>query len=265
MRVGAGAQLGAIYDALDAHGLTIAGGCGTTVGRLGARPRRRPRDPRAAPYGLHGGQRARRRGGARRRRAWSTPATTCCGALRGAGGARFGVVTALEIATVRAPVMTAFETFWDDAGGGDRGLAGVGAGRAGRARRQPADHHAAAAGQGVRRLRRTDRRSARAGGRARQAGPGGVRAGQRARRQALPRRARRRRGRRTTATPTCARSSWPSRSPPRRSTRSSRTWTRAASTASSTSRPGAAPTTASPPTPPRSRTATPAACSSTPR
>ena len=34
--------------------------------------------------------------------------------LRGAGGARFGVVTALEIATVRVPEMTAFETFWDD-------------------------------------------------------------------------------------------------------------------------------------------------------
>ncbi len=35
VRVGAGAQLGAIYDALDAHGLTIAGGCGTTVGVSG--------------------------------------------------------------------------------------------------------------------------------------------------------------------------------------------------------------------------------------
>ena len=35
VRVGAGAQLGAIYDALDAQGLTIAGGCGTTVGVSG--------------------------------------------------------------------------------------------------------------------------------------------------------------------------------------------------------------------------------------
>ena len=35
-------------------------------------------------------------------------------ALRGAGGARVGVVTSLEYATVLAPEMTAFETFWDD-------------------------------------------------------------------------------------------------------------------------------------------------------
>lgn len=33
--VGAGARLGEIYDALDPHGLTIAGGCGPTVGISG--------------------------------------------------------------------------------------------------------------------------------------------------------------------------------------------------------------------------------------
>jgi FAD/FMN-containing dehydrogenase len=35
-------------------------------------------------------------------------------ALRGAGGARFGVVTRLDFATIAAPAMTAFESFWDD-------------------------------------------------------------------------------------------------------------------------------------------------------
>ena len=33
--VGAGARLGAIYDALDAVGVTIAGGCGPDVGVAG--------------------------------------------------------------------------------------------------------------------------------------------------------------------------------------------------------------------------------------
>ena len=112
VRVGAGAQLGAIYDALDAHGLTIAGGCGTTVGvsglasaaasaSWGARTgcwRTTSAPPRwCSPTG-----------------AWSSADDDLLWGLRGAGGARFGVVTALEIATVREPVMTAFETFWDD-------------------------------------------------------------------------------------------------------------------------------------------------------
>ena len=33
--IGAGARLGAVYDALDAHGLTIPAGCGPTVGIAG--------------------------------------------------------------------------------------------------------------------------------------------------------------------------------------------------------------------------------------
>ena len=33
--IGAGARLGAIYDALDEHGVTIPAGCGTTVGIAG--------------------------------------------------------------------------------------------------------------------------------------------------------------------------------------------------------------------------------------
>ena len=112
VRVGAGAQLGAIYDALDAHGLTIAGGCGTTVGVsglalggglgiLGRTYGLLADNVRAAEVVLADGSVV----DADDDLLWG---------LRGAGGARFGVVTALEIATVREPVMTAFETFWDD-------------------------------------------------------------------------------------------------------------------------------------------------------
>jgi len=112
VRVGAGAQLGAIYDALDAHGLTIAGGCGTTVGVsglalggglgiLGRTYGLLADNVRAAEVVLADGSVVE----ADDDLLW---------ALRGAGGMRFGVVTGLEIATVRVPVMTAFETFWDD-------------------------------------------------------------------------------------------------------------------------------------------------------
>jgi FAD/FMN-containing dehydrogenase len=112
VRVGAGAQLGAIYDALDAHGLTIAGGCGTTVGVsglalggglgiLGRTYGLLADNVRAAEVVLADGSVVE----ADDDLLWG---------LRGAGGARFGVVTALEVATVRVPVMTAFETFWDD-------------------------------------------------------------------------------------------------------------------------------------------------------
>jgi FAD/FMN-containing dehydrogenase len=112
VRVGAGAQLGAIYDALDAHDVTIAGGCGTTVGVsglalggglgiLGRTYGLLADSVRAAEVVLADGSVVEADGDL----LWG---------LRGAGGARFGVVTALEIATVREPVMTAFETFWDD-------------------------------------------------------------------------------------------------------------------------------------------------------
>jgi FAD/FMN-containing dehydrogenase len=112
VRVGAGAQLGAIYDALDTQGLTIAGGCGTTVGVsglalggglgiLGRRYGLLADSVRAAEVVLADGSVVE----ADDDLLWG---------LRGAGGTRFGVVTALEIATVREPLMTAFETFWDD-------------------------------------------------------------------------------------------------------------------------------------------------------
>ena len=155
VRVGAGAQLGAIYDALDAHGLTIAGGCGTTVGVsglalggglgiLGRTYGLLADNVRAAEVVLADGSVVE----ADDDLLWG---------LRGAGGARFGVVTALEIATVRVPVMTAFETFWDDPAAAIAAWQAWAPDAPGRARRQPPDHHAAAAGQGVRGLRRTDR------------------------------------------------------------------------------------------------------------
>ena len=112
-RIGAGARLGAVYDALDGHGVTIAAGCGPTVGISGLvlggglgilGP------PARADRGLA----ARRRGRAGRRERGRCRCDLLW-ALRGAGGARFGVVTSLELATVPAPEMTAFETFWDDA------------------------------------------------------------------------------------------------------------------------------------------------------
>ena len=96
-----GRRLGEIYDALAPHGRTVAAGCGPTVGIAGLalgggigllgrthgftcdQVRRRRDRP------------ARRHDPARRRRA---PV-----GLKGAGGARFGVVTQLMLKTVPAP------------------------------------------------------------------------------------------------------------------------------------------------------------------
>ena len=55
--IGAGARLGDVYDALDAQGLTIAGGCGPTVGIAGLTLGGGPRSTRAGARG----SRARRR------------------------------------------------------------------------------------------------------------------------------------------------------------------------------------------------------------
>ena len=112
--IGAGARLGDVYDALDAHGLTIPAGCGTDVGMAGltlggglgilGRMHGLTSDRlRAAEVVLADGR-----------------VLTCdedrdaelFWALRGAGGARFGVVTSLVFETVAAPPATAFETVW---------------------------------------------------------------------------------------------------------------------------------------------------------
>ena len=64
--IGAGARLGAVYDALAAHGRTVVAGCGPTVGISGLAARRRDRDPRP-PARAHERPARVRAGGARRR------------------------------------------------------------------------------------------------------------------------------------------------------------------------------------------------------
>jgi FAD/FMN-containing dehydrogenase len=110
--IGAGALLGDVYDALDAHGVTIPAGCGTDVGISGL--------TLGGGLGILG-----RLHGLLADSLLAAEVVLADGrvmeadddllwALRGAGGTRFGVVTALEFATIPAPQATAFETFWDD-------------------------------------------------------------------------------------------------------------------------------------------------------
>ena len=114
--IGAGALLGDVYDALDAHGVTIPAGCGTDVGIAGltlggglgilGRLHGLTSDAlRAAEVVLPDGRQVRCDEHEEPDLFW---------ALRGAGGGRFGVVTTLHFVTVPAPETTAFETFWPD-------------------------------------------------------------------------------------------------------------------------------------------------------
>jgi FAD/FMN-containing dehydrogenase len=114
--IGAGALLGDVYDALDAYGVTIPAGCGTTVGIAGltlggglgilGRLHGLTCDAlRAAEVVLPDGRQVRCDEHEEPDLFW---------ALRGAGGGRFGVLTTLHFATVPAPETTAFETFWPD-------------------------------------------------------------------------------------------------------------------------------------------------------
>ena len=127
--IGAGARLGDVYDALAPHGVTIPAGCGPDVGIAGL--------TLGGGLGILG----RRHGltcDALRAAQVTLPdgrAVTCdeerepdlFWALRGAGGARFGVVTALAFATVPAPELTAFHLVWPARRRprADRRLAGV--------------------------------------------------------------------------------------------------------------------------------------------
>ena len=112
--IGAGARLGDVYDALDAHGVTLPAGCGTTVGIAGL--------TLGGGLGILG-----RRHGVLADRLRAARVVLADGrvvtcdedrdadlfwGLRGAGGARFGVVTSLEFEPVPAPPSTAFETVW---------------------------------------------------------------------------------------------------------------------------------------------------------
>ena len=109
--IGAGARLGDVYDALDAHGLTIAGGCGPTVGiagltlggGLGILGR---------TYGLTCDQVLALEVVLADGRVLEVSDGELFWALRGAGGGRFGVVTRLELRTVPAPATTTLHLRW---------------------------------------------------------------------------------------------------------------------------------------------------------
>src|ERR687888_1967936 len=109
--VGAGARLGELYDALDGHGLAIAGGCGPTVGIAGL--------ALGGGLGILG-----RTHGLTCDQVLALEVVLADGrvlevsdgelfwALRGAGGGRFGVVTRLELRTVPAPATTTLHLRW---------------------------------------------------------------------------------------------------------------------------------------------------------
>ena len=112
--IGAGALLGDVYDALDAHGVTLPAGCGTTSGSPGLTLGGGLGHPRAPPRRA-GGLAARRRGRAGRRQRGRGRPRPVVGAARAPAAGASASSPALDFATVEAPAMTAFETFWDDA------------------------------------------------------------------------------------------------------------------------------------------------------
>lgn len=114
VEVGAGARLGDVYDALEPHGLTVAAGCGPTVGIAGL--------TLGGGLGILG-----RRYGLTSDQLVGAQVVLADGhvvdcderrdedlfwALRGAGGGQFGVVTKLVLRTVPAPAMTCFKLGW---------------------------------------------------------------------------------------------------------------------------------------------------------
>src|SRR4051794_18541643 len=112
--VGAGARLGDVYDALGAHGRTIAAGCGPTVGiagltlggGLGILGR---------SHGLTADQLVAARVVLADGRIVDCDAhrhEDLFWALRGAGGGQFGAVTELVLRTLPAPRATAFHLVW---------------------------------------------------------------------------------------------------------------------------------------------------------
>jgi FAD/FMN-containing dehydrogenase len=114
VRVGAGARLGAVYDALADRGLTIAAGCGPTVGIAGL--------ALGGGLGILG-----RSHGLTADQLVSAHAVLADGsivecdeqrhedlfwALRGAGGGQFAAVTQLVLRTLPAPTATGFHLMW---------------------------------------------------------------------------------------------------------------------------------------------------------
>jgi FAD/FMN-containing dehydrogenase len=115
--IGAGARLGAVYDALDANGLAVPAGCGPSVGIAGL--------ALGGGLGILG-----RRHGLTSDSLLEAQVVLADGrivecnernepdlfwALRGAGGGNFGVVTSLAFRTVPAPAATAFHLIWPHA------------------------------------------------------------------------------------------------------------------------------------------------------
>ncbi|GAA3515470.1 FAD-binding oxidoreductase [Actinocatenispora rupis] len=112
--IGAGARLGQVYAELHAHGRTVPGGCGATVGIAGL--------TLGGGIGLLGreyGLTCDRLVGARV--VLADGSVVDCDAerepelfwaLRGAGGGQFGVVTSLRFDTVAEPVTTRIEAHW---------------------------------------------------------------------------------------------------------------------------------------------------------
>jgi FAD/FMN-containing dehydrogenase len=112
--VGPAARLGDVYDALDPHGVTIAAGCGPTVGIAGL--------VLGGGLGILG-----RRHGLTSDQLLAAQVVLADGrvvdcderrepdlfwALRGAGGCRFGVLVALTLRTVPAPTATTLHLQW---------------------------------------------------------------------------------------------------------------------------------------------------------
>lgn len=112
--VGAGARLGDVYDALGAHGLAIAAGCGPTVGIAGL--------ALGGGLGILG-----RKHGLTSDQLVAAQVVLADGrvvdcdeqsdaelfwALRGAGGCQFGVLTALTLRTLPAPATTTLHLQW---------------------------------------------------------------------------------------------------------------------------------------------------------
>jgi FAD/FMN-containing dehydrogenase len=119
--IGAGAVLGDVYDALDAHGLTIAGGCGPEVGIAGL--------ALGGGLGILG-----RRHGLTCDQLVAAEVVLADGrvvecderresdlfwALRGAGGGQFGVVCRFELRTLPAPRVATLDLVWPRARAAD--------------------------------------------------------------------------------------------------------------------------------------------------
>lgn len=113
-RIGAGARLGAVYDALSGHGRTIPAGCGASVGIAGltlggglgilGRTHGLTCDSlRAAEIVLADGRSVECDEDRHPELFW---------ALRGAGAGHFGVVTGLVFDTLPAPEMTRLRLTW---------------------------------------------------------------------------------------------------------------------------------------------------------